>query len=113
VSACIEAYRQFPDAEGASFTRAFTVQAAAISSATATVTFLAKGVECPDQLSINGQVAFVLANSAADGSYSSYAVSVPVHLFVAGSNTLSVLSKVCSGVDLDDFEFQNVVIHFQ
>lgn len=104
---------QFPNAEGATFTRVFAVQAPAVAKPTATITFVAKGVQCSDQVTVNGGLAFVMGNSDPSGEYSSYSVALPPSLFVAGDNTLSISSKVCSGTDLDDFEFQNVVIHFQ
>lgn len=104
---------QFPNAESSAFTRTFTVQAAALARPNATISFVAKGVECPDQVIVNGRLAFIAGNSAGDGSYSGYAVAVSSGMFVAGTNAISLVSKACSGTDLDDFEFQNIVIHFQ
>ena len=74
----------------------------------AQVTFLAKGVQCPHQVRMNG---VLLENrvetSPGDGSFGEMIIDVPVELLVEGANLLEIRAVTCMG-DLDDFEFVNI-----
>lgn len=111
---------QYPSAQGTSFTATFAVQSASLAYAHATIDFSAKGIECPDTLSINGGAPYVLGPSASDGSYSTYSIPVSPNVFSSGGNAIRINSVnyggpgngVCANGDYDDFEFANVIIKF-
>lgn len=74
------------------------------------VTFLAKGVQCPPQVRINGHL--LASNnglSPTDGAYGTLVFPFNSLLLKTGKNEVSVTAAICQG-DLDDFEFVNVQI---
>lgn len=98
--------------EGATWTAAFTITAEQARSrpSHATVTFLAKGIECAPQVRINGNVlSRRLAPSPDDGKFGAMTLSFDPALLREGRNQISLQTVTCLG-DLDDFEFVNVQI---
>lgn len=95
--------------EGSSFEAVFTVtvENSQKESARPTVTFLAKGVQCPPQVRINGHL-LAADNSVTpdDGTYGTMVFPFDRSLLRAGKNQISVRATSCQG-DLDDFEFVN------
>lgn len=95
--------------EGSSFESMFTVtvensQKVSVQPA---VTFLAKGVQCPPQVRINGHL--LAADNGVtpdDGTYGTMVFPFDRSLLRAGKNQISVRATSCQG-DLDDFEFVN------
>lgn len=74
----------------------------------ASVVLLAKGVQCPHQVRINGTLIEArLDHSPADGSFGEIVLALDPALLSEGSNTLEIRAVTCRG-DLDDFEFVNV-----
>lgn len=101
-------------AEGRILRAYFTLSASHVSSQVATVElrFMAKGVQCPHRVGVNGeQLDERLHESPNDGSFGPYAIEIAQHLLVAGGNVLEIQSTSCRG-DLDDFELVNLQLHF-
>ena len=101
--------------EGTFFTLPFPVLQSQTRYVDAEMTFQAKGVQCANQISLNGKVLYLTAASDAKGSYSSYKVRFAVSAFLnAGFNTFTFASVTnCAGQpagDYDDLEFANVQI---
>ena len=78
---------QFPNAEGLARSYDFTLTAAQLAHASASFDLLAKGVNCADEIAINGQVVGTLAPTPADGSYAALRVPVPMASLLPGANT--------------------------
>jgi hypothetical protein len=104
---------QMPDAEGLSRSYDFTLTAAQLAHASASLDLVAKGVNCADEVTINGQLAGTLALTPADGSYGAVHVPVPMALLAVGANTATITSVTCDSSDYDDFEYSAPVIDFQ
>lgn len=76
------------------------------------IILLAKGVQCPHRLFINGErLATRLEESPRDGSFGMFAAEFDIDLLQPGENTFELHAVRCRG-DLDDFEFVNVQIQF-
>ena len=104
---------QFPNAEGVARTYDFTLVDAQLAHASASLGLMAKGVNCADEVSINGQVVGTLAPTPADGSYAALQLAVPMATLHPGANTAAITSVACDGVDYDDFEYSVPVLKFQ
>jgi hypothetical protein len=105
---------QYPNAEGTSYSRTFTVSATQKTYTGATLRFLAKGVECKDEILINQKSLGTLDPSDPNGNYTQYSVAFNPSVLVQGANnTIQIVSRSCSSSDLDDFEFNNVQIVFK
>lgn len=95
--------------EGVSFESVFivSVENSQKASVQPAVTFLAKGVQCPPQVRINGQLLpSTKAVTPDDGSYGTMVFPFDRSLLRAGKNQISIWATSCQG-DLDDFEFVN------
>lgn len=110
---------QIPVSEGSSYQRSFNVSSTQMNSMGATLTFLAKGVNCADKLALNNVQVATLNTSPSDGSYGTQTITVPINKLVNGKNTLSLISVgtggsscVGSSTDIDDFEFTNIILKF-
>lgn len=80
------------------------------SIARAEIHLLAKGVQCPHVLRVNGHlVPRRLRSSPADGSFGEFRAEFDAAWLKAGRNQFKLTAKECRG-DLDDFEFVNVRI---
>ena len=104
--------------EGTVFTLPFPVLQSQTRYVDAEMTFQAKGVQCANQISLNGKLLYLTAASDANGSYSPYKVRFAVSAFLnAGFNTFTFASVTnCAGApagDYDDLEFANVQISFK
>ncbi len=76
----------------------------------AEIHLLAKGVQCPHVLRINGHlVSRRLRSSPADGSFGEFRAEFDPAWLRTGVNRFKLTAKECRG-DLDDFEFVNVRI---
>ena len=74
----------------------------------ASVALLAKGVQCPHRIYVNGELLDQrLDESPADGSFGEFSASFDPELLIEGINVLEIHAVRCRG-DLDDFEFVNV-----
>jgi len=104
---------QFPDAEGLARDYAFTLSQAQLAHATASFDLMAKGVNCADEVTINGQLVGTLTLTPADGSYGAVHVPVPLAALQLGANTASIAAVACESGDYDDFEYSVPVITFQ
>jgi hypothetical protein len=104
---------QFPDAEGLSRTYPFTVTATQAAHASAALDLMAKGVDCADTLSIDGQVVGTLTLTPTDGSYGAVHVPVPMALLPVGDHTATIAAVACEPGDYDDFEYSVPVIDFE
>ncbi|HUU85384.1 MAG TPA: carboxypeptidase regulatory-like domain-containing protein [Phycisphaerae bacterium] len=99
-------------AEGSVYEAEFEVSGRQLSgsSETATIVLLAKGVQCPHRIRVNGRLLGTrLDESPGDGSFGELTVPFPSALLEAGINNLRIQAVRCQG-DLDDFEFVNVRI---
>lgn len=112
-SGSVNSQFQFPSAEGLSVDYPFQLEAASLAYTTATFSITAKGIECPDTLSVNGSLVATFGLSPADGSYANSLATVPMNLLRLGANVATVTSHVCSGTDYDDFEITDPVLSFQ
>jgi hypothetical protein len=104
---------QFPDAEGVSRSYDFTLTAAQLAHASASLDLVAKGVNCADEVTINGQLVGTLGLTPADGSYGAVHVPVPLAVLLVGANTATIAAVTCGSGDYDDFEYSTPVIDFQ
>ena len=76
----------------------------------ARVRLLARGVQCPHRIVINGaELPDRLDSSPRDGSFGEFEADVDIDSLLPGENTLTVRGVACQG-DIDDFEFVNVQI---
>jgi hypothetical protein len=76
----------------------------------AAVLLMAKGVQCPHKIRINGQtLRRRLRTTSEDGSFSRFTATFSADLLHPGTNTIEVMDVYCND-DLDDFEFVNVQI---
>ena len=76
----------------------------------AAVILLAKGVQCPHQVYVNGfRLRQRLDSSPADGSFGEFSARFPPEILGEGINTIQIRGVSCRG-DIDDFEFVNVRI---
>ncbi len=79
----------------------------------AQVTFLAKGVQCPHKLYVNGElVPRRIGRSPADGSFGDVVVPFDPALLREGRNVLMIVGVRCRG-DVDDFEVVNIQLHLK
>ena len=100
--------------EGAEFAQMFTIPREKLprEAAPAEIRFLAKGVQCPPQLTINGHpIATAGGVTPEDGTYGTLTFPFNTAHLKAGANEFRLKASTCQG-DLDDFEFVNVQIHF-
>lgn len=105
---------QYPNAEGAGFSKQFNVSAEQRRNAGAQLRLIAKGVQCPNSVRINGTEVARLEDSPSDGSYASYDFAFdPAILAEGDENTFTVAAASCDFGDLDDFEFANAQIFFK
>lgn len=98
------------ESEGVAFVTMFDLSSDQLSSAAqgAELELLAKGVQCPHKIRINGRLLDTrLDQSPADGSFGAFTTPIPVDVFRPGENTLEIRAVSCRG-DLDDFEFVNI-----
>ena len=78
------------------------------SARSAVIRLLAKGVQCPFQIRINGNlVREEVDESPQDGSFGEYEIEFAPAWLEEGTNRFQIRSMSCRG-DLDDFEFVNV-----
>ncbi|MCG3131595.1 MAG: hypothetical protein FLDDKLPJ_02399 [Phycisphaerae bacterium] len=99
-------------AQGESFVAQFVIEAGRLGAAAvdAEISMLAKGVQCPPRIEINGQrLRYTFEESPSDGSFGPFRARFDVGLLVEGVNTIGVRTTACRG-DLDDFEFVNVQV---
>lgn len=100
------------DSEGTTLMFEFDLPAdhPALSAATAQVALLARGVQCPHHIHVNGRLLRQrLDESPTDGSFGEFIAAFDASWLRPGANTLSITARSCNG-DLDDFEFVNVRI---
>lgn len=74
------------------------------------ITLLAKGVQCPHDVLLNGELATKLTESPPDGSFGKFEALLAPRLLNIGQNALQIRTSSCFG-DVDDFEFLNVQLH--
>ncbi len=95
------------EAEGRRYTFEFNLSAGQLVAGQAEVELLAKGVQCPHKIAVNGR--FLddrLDESPEDGSFGVFVAAFDAEWLQAGANTLEIRAVSCNG-DLDDFEFIN------
>ena len=100
------------ESEGQRFQASFELTAEQLQTPPrrAVIRLMAKGVQCPHRMFINGtRLRRRLDEAPDDGSFGELAARIPVELLVEGENLLEIQAVSCSG-DLDDFEFVNVRI---
>lgn len=101
------------ESEGRHYLGEFQLSANQLHDGPAALELLAKGVQCPHRIRINGQYLDVsLDESPEDGSFGFFVAAFDAALLQEGSNTLEIRGSACSG-DLDDFEFVNPQIRLQ
>jgi hypothetical protein len=100
------------EAEGDRFFTTFDLRAdqAPPNCAQAAVEMLAKGVQCPHKIRINGHLLPErLTDSPGDGTFGTQQIQIDAELLHEGVNTFEIRAISCNG-DLDDFEFINLQI---
>jgi hypothetical protein len=98
--------------EGRRFTAEFALSRTQLHPhySQAAVTLLAKGVQCPHQIYVNGfRLRQRLDSSPSDGSFGEFSAPFPTEILVEGINTIQIRGVSCMG-DVDDFEFVNTRI---
>lgn len=101
------------ESEGRHYRGEFQLSAGQLHDGVAALELLAKGVQCPHRIRINGQYLDVsLDESPEDGSFGFFVAVFDAALLQDGTNTLEIRGSACSG-DLDDFEFVNPQIRLQ
>jgi hypothetical protein len=101
-------------AEGRRFIGLFELSDEQLEGAeSVTLSLLAKGVQCPHRLLINGALLRRrLDRAPADGSFGRFETVFGAELLRPGLNTLEIQAISCTG-DLDDFEFVNIQFSFE
>lgn len=100
------------DSEGLEYVAEFSLRESQVAPfvSRASLVLLAKGVQCPHPVYVNGRrLAARFSRAPADGSFGEASFTIPPHLLRPGNNTLMIEDIECTG-DLDDFEFINPVI---
>jgi len=100
------------DSEGRRFNATFELTADQISPPPRrpAVKLLAKGVQCPHQIFINGwRLRQRLDRSPRDGGFGEFTARFDPDMLVEGVNTIEIRGVSCRG-DIDDFEFVNIRI---
>lgn len=103
------------DAEGIRHDAEFEVTARQLppNFSRAEVWLLAKGVQCPHKIYINGELLEArLDDSPRDGSFGAFVGPFDISLLEEGTNTITIKSIICRS-DRDDFEFVNVQIRLK
>lgn len=93
--------------EGGSLSRSFNLSADQANQSELVLIWVAKGLQLPNTISINGNSVAMTDNSNIDGSFTEQSITLPVSgMLNQGANTLSVESAMDTfSNDLDDFEF--------
>jgi hypothetical protein len=98
------------EAEGRTYLGSFDLSAGQVPSREAELTLLAKGVQCPHKIRINGHLLDArLDHSPPDGGFGTFTARFDASLLQEGENTIEIRAVSCTG-DLDDFEFVNLNI---
>lgn len=101
------------ESEGERLFAQFPVPASQFPLQSVELRLMAKGVQCPHPVRINGrEIADTLPNSPRDGSFGEVVLQIDPELFSPGINSLEITTASCSG-DIDDYEFVNVQLHFE
>lgn len=101
------------DSEGDLYIGRFTLSAEQAASRSALLTVMAKGVQCPHEVRLNGELLERRLDRAPDdGSFGEIRFELGRERLRAGENELSIQAVSCRG-DLDDFEFVNLVIRLE
>ncbi len=98
--------------EGRIFLHPFQVTEAQLAPAysRAEIRLLARGVQCPHQIRINGRLLRSrLDRSPNNGSFGEFTAEFDPLWLLVGENTFKIRAQSCRG-DLDDFEFVNIQI---
>lgn len=98
--------------EGLLYRATFSLSAAQLADRgpRAALTLLARGVQCPHEVVINGTLLDRhIDHSPGDGSFGPVRVAFDAGLLRAGENTLEIRDVECTG-DWDDFEFINLQV---
>lgn len=98
------------ESEGVAFVTTFDLSADQLAGMvqSAELELMAKGVQCPHKIRINGRLLDSrLDQSPPDGSFGVFTTPLTTDLLRAGENTLEIRAVSCRG-DLDDFEFINI-----
>lgn len=98
--------------EGTRFRITFDVSAEQLTPqfTRARVEMMAKGVQCPHQIRINGRrLTRRMVDSPADGSFGVFTAPFDAAILKPGENTLVIRNVPCRS-DIDDFEFVNIQI---
>ena len=98
--------------EGKRFRAKFEITEAQLQAeySYAEIWLLAKGVQCPHPIRLNGRLLKErLDVSPRDGSFGEFSVEFDPKRLIPGTNRIKITAKACRG-DLDDFEFVNVQI---
>jgi hypothetical protein len=98
--------------EGLTYVAEFELTASQARVSQLRLTLMAKGVQCPHEIRLNGAVAASLDRSPTDGSFGEFAADLEPDRLREGLNRLEIHSARCSG-DIDDFEFVNVQLHLR
>jgi hypothetical protein len=96
--------------EGTFFATTFELRAGQLSPAarSARVVMLARGVQCPHKIRINGRTLETrMEESPEDGSFGEFTAAFDPLILQPGTNSFVIRGVSCRG-DRDDFEFVNV-----
>lgn len=108
---------QYKNPEGITYSKSFSITDQVAQFTSATITFVHKGIQTSegfiDVLIINSNT-YSLPSSDPNGNYTQFSLTLNSNIFMANqNNTLTIQSGTTNpGNDYDDFEFQNIVIHF-
>ena len=93
--------------EGSQLVRSFNLSSEQALSEELLLNWVAKGIEIPNTLAINGSFAATSPNTNSDGSFARQSILLRTPgILLEGANTLTVESLSTGvGVDIDDFEF--------
>lgn len=101
------------DSEGTSFSSHFELTADQVRPRidSAEVSMMAKGVQCPHEIRINGHtIDAALGMSPRDGRFGEFSAGFDPDFLRAGDNSIEITTVDCAG-DIDDYEFVNLQIH--
>ena len=100
--------------EGTSFEIGFDLDPEFLNYQDVQISLLAKGLQQPNELIINGKIIGLLDSSAGSGRFTrvTFDFGEPALFLKPGANTLRVNSHRNSDGDYDDFEFTNIMLEF-
>ncbi len=101
--------------EGSRYGKSFIVDAGQLDSSQAILRITSKGAQNSNKIALNGQNIGSLCCSPEDGSFGTLEWTFDAKILKEGANsfTINSVSSGQSGTDIDDFEFNDIIIELE